>query len=51
MRNGLIFKRYWKDKFTCKKELYELLVSSGYDKLNIDDYLEMGTFFVEKQNN
>lgn len=37
-----------KDKFTCKKELYELLVSSGYDKLNIDDYFEMGTLFCRQ---
>lgn len=34
-----------KDKFTCKKELYDLLVRTSYDKLNIDDYFEMGTLF------
>lgn len=32
-----------KDKFTCKKELYDLLVKVGFDKLNLDDYFEMGT--------
>ncbi len=32
-----------KDKFTCKKELYDLLVKAGFDKLNLDDYFEMGT--------
>lgn len=37
-----------KDKFTCKKELYDLLVSTGYDKLNTDDYFEMGTLFCRK---
>ena len=37
-----------KDKFTCKKELYELLVDWGYDKLNIDDYFEMGTLFCKE---
>ena len=31
-----------KDKFTCKKELYDLLVKYNYEKLN-DDYFEMGT--------
>lgn len=37
-----------KDKFTCKKELYELLVNTGYDKLNTDDYFEMGTLFCRE---
>lgn len=37
-----------KDKFTCKKELYDLLASTGYDKLNTDDYFEMGTLFCRK---
>ena len=31
-----------KDKFTCKKELYDLLVTDGFDKLNAEDYFEMG---------
>ena len=31
-----------KDKFTCKKELYDLLVERGFSPLNIDDYFEMG---------
>lgn len=32
-----------KDKFTCKKELYDLLVKDNFDKLNSEDYFEMGT--------
>ena len=31
-----------KDKFTCKKELYDLLVERKFDNLNTDDYFEMG---------
>ena len=31
-----------KDKFTCKKELYDLLVERGFSPLNRDDYFEMG---------
>ena len=31
-----------KDKFTCKKELYDLLVERDFDYLNVDDYFEMG---------
>lgn len=31
-----------KDKFTCKKELYDLLFSRKFEKLNLDDYFEMG---------
>lgn len=31
-----------KDKFTCKKELYDLLAERNFDNLNIDDYFEMG---------
>ena len=31
-----------KDKFTCKKELYDLLVQRGFSNLNKDDYFEMG---------
>lgn len=30
-----------KDKFTCKKYLYDQLKDDGYDKLNLDDYFEM----------
>lgn len=30
-------------KFTCKKELYDLLASSGYENLVSDDYFEMGS--------
>lgn len=31
-----------KDKFTCKKELYDLLAVRGFKNLNPDDYFEMG---------
>ena len=31
-----------RDKFTCKKELYDLLVERGVANLNADDYFEMG---------
>lgn len=31
-----------KTKFTCKKELYDLLVERGFSELNLDDYFEMG---------
>ena len=31
-----------KDKFTCKKELYDLLLSRNFEYLNKDDYFEMG---------
>ncbi len=37
-----------KDKFICKKELYDLLVNARYDKLNLDDYFEMGTLFCRQ---
>lgn len=36
------------NKFTCKKELYDLLVSTGYDKLNLDNYIEMGTLYCRQ---
>lgn len=31
-----------KDKFTCKKEIYDLLVKRNFENLNLDDYFEMG---------
>lgn len=31
-----------KDKFTCKKELYEILCEREFSNLNKDDYFEMG---------
>ena len=31
-----------KTKFTCKKELYDLLVQRGFEELNLEDYFEMG---------
>lgn len=37
-----------KDKFTCKKEFYELLVQDKFDKLNLDDYFEMGSLSCKK---
>ena len=37
-----------KDKFTCKKELYDLLVQDGFDKLNKEDYFEMGTLHCKQ---
>ena len=30
------------DQFTCKKEYYNFLIKSGYDKLNREDYFELG---------
>ncbi len=37
-----------KDKFTCKKELYDLLVNDGFDKINTEDYFEMGTLYCKQ---
>lgn len=31
-----------KDKFTCKKELYDILKDRNFTNLNLDDYFEMG---------
>ena len=31
-----------KDKFTCKKELYDFLIEKNFPYLNKDDYFEMG---------
>lgn len=31
-----------KDKFTCKKELYDFLVNRNFKNINRDDYFEMG---------
>ncbi len=31
-----------KDKFTCKKDLYDMLVARGFKYINKDDYFEMG---------
>lgn len=31
-----------KDKYTCKKELYDLLKERGFEYINLDDYFEMG---------
>ena len=37
-----------RDKFTCKKELYELLLQENYPNLNKDDYFEMGFLICHK---
>lgn len=37
-----------KDKFTCKKELYDLLKIRKFEKLNLDDYFEMGFLICNK---
>lgn len=37
-----------KTKFTCKKELYDLLVQRGFCELNLDDYFEMGFLMCNK---
>ena len=37
-----------KDKFTCKKELYDLLVERKFANLNKDDYFEMGFLICHK---
>ena len=37
-----------KDKFTCKKELYDLLFSRDFEYLNKDDYFEMGFLICNK---
>lgn len=36
-----------KDKFTCKKELYDYLLEDGYKFLNRDDYFELGTLLCK----
>lgn len=37
-----------KDRFTAKKELYDLLAATGYDKLNPGDYFEMGALLCRQ---
>ena len=37
-----------KDKFTCKKELYDILVERKFPYLNKDDYFEMGFLICHK---
>ncbi len=37
-----------KDKFTCKKELYDLLVQDNFTKINRKDYFEMGFLYCNK---
>ena len=37
-----------KDKFTCKKELYDLLLERNFENLNKDDYFEMGFLICHK---
>ena len=37
-----------KDKFTCKQELYDILKERRFEKLNLDDYFEMGFLICQK---
>ena len=37
-----------KDKFTCKKELYDILVNREFKYINKDDYFEMGFLICYK---
>lgn len=37
-----------RDKFTCKKELYDYLLEDNFEFLNRDDYFEMGTLSCKK---
>lgn len=37
-----------KDKFTCKKEFYDLLVKDNFHLLNTTDYFEMNSLHCEK---
>ncbi len=37
-----------KDKFTCKKELYDLLLNRNFEYLNKEDYFEMGFLICHK---
>ena len=37
-----------RDKFTCKKELYDLLLERNFCNLNKDDYFEMGFLICHK---
>ena len=36
------------DQFTCKKEYYDFLMQEGYDKLNREDYFELGFLTCNK---
>ena len=37
-----------KDKFTCKKELYDLLIKRNFKYINKEDYFEMGFLICHK---
>ena len=39
------------DQFTCKKEYYNFLMRTGYDKLNREDYFELGFLSCNKVKN
>lgn len=39
------------DQFTCKKEYYDFLMQEGYDKLNREDYFELGFLTCNKLKN
>lgn len=36
------------DQFTCKKEYYKYLIDTGFEKLNKDDYFELGFLSCDK---
>ena len=36
------------DQFTCKKEYYRFLIETGYEKLNREDYFELGFLTCNK---
>lgn len=36
------------DQFTCKKEFYDFLIESGYEKINREDYFELGFLTCNK---
>ncbi len=36
------------DQFTCKKEYYDFLTQCDYEKLNREDYFELGFLFCDK---
>ena len=37
-----------KDKFTCKKEFYDLLINDNFNLLNKEDYFEMGILYCKE---
>lgn len=39
------------DQFTCKKELYDYLKQTNYERINKEDYFELGFFICNKVKN